>query len=653
MSVSLASIHTPEDVKALSDADLPALAESLREDMLETVSRTGGHLASSLGAVELAIGLLRVFDPVKDRIVWDVGHQTYAWKMLTGRRDRFGTLRTFGGLCGFCNPDESPCDAFVSGHAGNALAAAEGLAAARDMEGGDGHIVAVIGDASLSNGESLEALNNCASLKGKIIVVVNDNAMSISRNVGSVARLLGRLLTGVRYNRIKAAAERAGHKLHLTFLRGLYHRIEQAVKSLWLGNTFFESFGLRYIGPVDGHDFVAVQNALKVARGDKRSVVVHVVTVKGKGFPPAEKNPTAWHGVGPFDLHSVSDMAPAAEAKDASAQKGWSAVFGSSLCGLARRDPGICALTAAMRDGTGLTEFAREFPDRFFDVGICESLLVTFAAGLAKSGLRPVVAVYSAFMQRAVDQVMHDVCLLRLPVVFAIDRAGCVGVDGRTHHGMFDIPMLRCLPNLTILQPKDAAELSSMLAAALTHDGPVAIRYPKGTAPVGLDDINALNGSNGLKGLKEIKAEVLSGEGAPLQIWALGDQVPKALEIARLLGEKGLSAGVVNARLVKPVDVGLLQRQVAAGAQIVTLENGSIAGGFGSAVQEAVPAANVVRFGWPDDFVPHGSIDQLESTYGLTAQQIATRLCDKRRSSAGRRRSDDNRQPPTDNSLTS
>ena len=304
MSGSPGHVRTPADVKALAPSQLPALADELRREIVAGVSRTGGHLASSLGAVELAIGLARVFDPERDRILWDVGHQTYAWKMLTGRRESFGTLRRFGGLSGFCCPEESECDAFVSGHAGSAFAAAEGMAAARDLKGGSEHVVAVVGDASLSNGESLEALNNCSQLKGKVILVLNDNEMSISRNVGAFARVLGRMLTGVRYNRVKAAAERAGHRMRLTFLRGIYHRLESAVKSMWLGNAFFESFGLRYIGPVDGHDLKAVENALAVARDDKRSVVVHVVTVKGRGYGPAERSPTAWHGVGPFDAES-------------------------------------------------------------------------------------------------------------------------------------------------------------------------------------------------------------------------------------------------------------------------------------------------------------------------------------------------------------
>lgn len=600
MSVSLEEVSTPEAVRALPAAELPGLAKALRAAIIDSVSRTGGHLASSLGAVELVIALMRVFRPETDRIVWDVGHQTYAWKMLTGRRGRMGTLRGLDGLSGFCNPEETPCDAFVSGHAGNALAVAEGMAAAREQRGGDEQVVAVVGDAALSNGVSLEALNFCGALKGKVILVVNDNAMSISRNVGACARLLGRMLTGIRYNRAKAAAERAGHRMHLTFLRGIYHRVEQAIKSLWLGNAFFESFGFRYIGPVDGHDLEALQRALTVARDDKRSVAVHVVTQKGRGFAPAEADPTTWHGVGPFD--------PGAKSFDFGTPGCWSDEFGKALLARARANTSICALTAAMRDGTGLAGFARELPGRFFDVGICEELLVTFAAGLAKAGLRPVVAVYSSFLQRAVDQMMHDVCLLNLPVVVAVDRAGCVGRDGRTHHGMFDVAMLRCLPNLTIAQPSDAEDLREMLDAALAAGGPWVIRYPRGKAascgasraptPVG-------------------RARQVSGEGAAIQLWALGEQVRKAQAAARLLAAEGVAAGVVDARYVKPFDAELLGLQRAAGVRIVSLEDGCLAGGFG----EAIGADR--RFGWPDEFVGHGTVAELEERYGFTAEAVA------------------------------
>ena len=595
MTPSLDCVRTPADVKALSAAELPALAESLRAEMLATVSRNGGHLASSLGAVELAIGLLCVFDPERDRIVWDVGHQSYAWKMLTGRRDRFRTLRLLDGLSGFCNPEESPCDAFVSGHAGNALAAAEGLAAARTLAGGDWSVVAVVGEAAMTNGESLEALAFARERTDRLVLVVNDNAP------------------------------------------------ECRFDARW-----FATFDFEYVGPVDGHDAAAVESALRTAQGFRRRVAVHVRTVKGKGFPPSERNPAKWHGVASFDLSRAA--AGETDHETRASVQSWSEAFGAALCELARKDPRVCALTAAMREGTGLAAFAQEFPERFFDVGICESLLVTFAAGLAKTGRRPVVAVYSAFLQRAVDQVMHDVCLLNLPVVFAIDHAGCVGADGRTHHGMFDIPMLRCLPNLVILQPKDADELKAMLEMALAQDGPVAIRYPKGSVPANLKGFNGVNGSNGLNGVngfKGLKGEQLVGPEAPLQLWALGDQVPKALEVVRILGEKGIAAGVVNACLVKPVDVELLRRQVAAGAQIVTLENGALAGGFGSAVQEALPEASVIRFGWPDAFVAQGTIEELEAAHGLTAQQIAARLCAIRQPTADSRTTIDIRQPTT------
>lgn len=599
MSGLLDRAGSPEAIQRLPPEDLPVLADELRREILSVVSRTGGHLASSLGAVELTIGLLRVFDPAVDRVVWDVGHQTYAWKILTGRRAAFRTLRQTGGLSGFSNPEESDCDAFIAGHAGNALSAAEGLATARGPRGPAGEVVAVVGDASLSNGESLEALNNCAQTKSKVILVINDNEMSISRNVGSFARMLGRLIAGVRYNRVKSAAERAGHRLHLSFLSDAYHRVERAVKSLWLANAFFESFGLRYVGPVDGHDLAAVEAALRVARADRRSVAVHVVTRKGRGFPPAEADPSAWHGVGPFDLAAPRPTAPSA--------RSWSAVFGANLREIARRDGRVCAHTAAMRDGTGLSAFAREFPGRLFDSGICEGHMVTFAAGQAKAGLRPVVAIYSTFLLRAVGQVMHDVCLLGLPVVFAVDRAGVTGADGRTHHGVFDIPVLRCLPGISILQPRSAAELGAMLSSAFARNAPCVIRYPRGNAP------EEPMGPP----LEWGRAEVLSNPDAPLQIWSLGDWVPKARRVAELLAAEGVAAGVVNARFVKPFDAELLARQRAAGVRIVSLENGVLQGGFGEAIGADL------RFGWPDVFVSHGDVSDLERAHRLTAEDIA------------------------------
>ncbi len=556
---------TPDEVKSLPSGELPALASEVRRRMLESVSRNGGHLASSLGAVELAIALVRTFDPARDRVLWDVGHQAYAWKLLTGRGERFDTLRRFGGISGFPNPDESPCDAFVAGHAGAALAAAEGLAVARDRLGGKEHVVAVVGDAALANGMALEALNDCAKRTERLVLVVNDNGSATS--VAPIAALL-------------------------------------------------ESAGFEVTRHIDGHDIAAMEDAFAMAKAAHGPIAVRVTTVKGKGFPPAEADPTAWHGVGPFEIGGGAAPRPAS---------GWSDVFGAAVCAAARRDSRVCALTAAMREGTGLSSFAKEFPDRFFDVGICEEHLVTFAAGLAKGGMRPVVAVYSTFLQRAVDQVMHDVCLMNLPVVFGIDRAGAVGADGRTHHGMFDIPMLRCLPNLSILQPKDAAELASMVDAALARNAPTAIRYPRGVPRVfkNIKGVKAFKDSKDVKdvkdfnGLKWGKAEQISSPDAPIQLWALGDQVAKALAVAASLEARGVQAGVVNARFVKPFDADLLARQRSGGARIVSLENGAAAGGFGEAIGADM------RFGWPDEFVAHGSVAELEAAHGLTAEAIA------------------------------
>jgi len=612
----LDNINTPQDVQALAKTDLPQLAQDVRSVILETVSKNGGHLASNLGSVELTIALLRVFTPPADRVVWDVGHQAYTWKLLTGRRDRFHTLRLKDGISGFVKPSESPCDAFIAGHAGTALSAALGMAAGLPPR--DGHVIAVIGDASITNGISLEALNNLEDVGGKVIVILNDNEMSIAKNVGAFSRRLGRMLTNVRYNRIKTAAEAAGHRLHMTALRGVYHRLEQAVKSIWLKNAFFEEFGLRYIGPIDGHDFVALENALLSARDDKRSVLVHVATQKGRGFGPAERTPSHWHGVGAFD--------PNAEQPPESKHIGYSQAMGEALAALAERDESIVAITAAMCAGTGLEPFAARFPKRFFDVGICEAHAVVFAAGLAMTGHRPVFAVYSTFLQRAVDCVMHDVCLQNLPVVFCVDRAGVVGSDGPTHHGIYDIPMLRCLPNLVMMQPADNAELAAMLKTALAHNGPAVIRYPREPGPdvavPSVEDAPLLT-----IGKAQMVVPVQDGKDA-VWLWALGDMLPLAQEVAALLTARGVSAGVVNARFIKPLDIELLTAQAETGAsRFVTLENGARTGGFGSAVAEALAHAGIRQpvqiFGWPDAFMAHGTLAQLLEEAGITAEKIA------------------------------
>ena len=614
----LQTITGAGDVGKLPAHALPLLADEIRERIIAVVSRNGGHLASNLGVVDLTVALLRVFDPPADKIIWDVGHQTYAWKLLTGRGDRFDTLRQPGGLSGFQKREESACDAFGAGHAGTAISAAMGMAAARDRRGGRESVVAVVGDASLGNGISLEALNTLTSVTRRLIVILNDNEMSIGGPVGAISSHLGRLLSSPRYNRWKAAAEHVGHRLRMDSLRGIYHRTEQAVKSLFLKNALFEEFGLRYMGPVDGHDLGALCDALTVARAYDRPILIHVSTLKGRGHRPAELNPEAWHGVGCFD--------PEGEAATP-APRGYSHVLGERLGTLAKRDPSVVAITAAMCGGTGLTGFAQQFPDRFFDVGICEEHAVVFAAGLAAEGMRPFVAIYSTFMQRAVDCVMHDVCLQGLPVVFCMDRAGVVGSDGPTHHGVFDIAMLRCLPNLVFMQPRDEAELSRMLETAVRHPGPVAIRYPRDPAGAA-DAADVASTAEPLPvGVAEV-VEPLTGDGPPVWIWALGDFVSLACGTAALLRGRGVAAGVVNARFIKPIDRALLRQQAELGARFVTLENGSVAGGFGSALAEeldtlGVTNARVHRFGWPDRFIPQGTSAGLREQFGLTPEALA------------------------------
>lgn len=555
-------------------------ASEIRRRILDVVFANGGHLSSSLGAVELSMALTEVFDPYKDRIVWDVGHQAYAWKLLTGRDKKFDTLRKIDGVSPFTNPLESAADAAIAGHAGSAISVALGYAAARDRKHTNEHVVAVIGDASIVCGHSFEALNNCTSATGKVIVVLNDNGMAISKPTGSFSRFLGRLITGVRYNRVKAAAEAAGHKLRLTFLRGIYHALESRIKGLFLGNRFFEAFGLRYIGPVDGHDLAALESALIVAKEDKRSVIVHVVTKKGKGYAPAEKDPTAYHGIGGSSQQQNGVS--------------WSSAFGAALCELAGKDERVVALTAAMPDGTGLGSFAKKFPQRFFDVGITEGHMMSFAAGLAAGGMRPVVAVYSTFLQRAVDQIIHDVAIAKLPVVICIDRAGVVGSDGKTHQGLYDIALLRSIPNLTIAQPKDAADMKALLEEALNRNGPTVIRYPRGIIPVAAEATPA---------------------SAPIAIWATGDYLDKAKAVAAKVG-----AQVIHARYLKPYDAELLKAQRAEGMKIVSLENGSVLGGFGESIGADI------KIGWPDEFIPHGSIDELERRYGLDVDSIIQRI---------------------------
>ncbi|MBN1557162.1 MAG: 1-deoxy-D-xylulose-5-phosphate synthase [Lentisphaerae bacterium] len=623
MDSLLATIDTPADVRALDAEALRRLADEVRARIIDTVSRTGGHLGANLGAVELTVALLKVFEPPADKLVWDVGHQTYAYKLLTGRRDRFDTLRRFGGLSGFLRRDESPYDAFGAGHSGTALSAALGMAVARDRRGGGEHVVAIVGDGAAGCGISLEALNNLAGTTGRLIVVLNDNEMSIAANVGSLARYLAVLLANPRYNRWKTSVESVAKRFGMGWLRQRYYRIEEVLKGLFLRSLVFEEFGLRYIGPIDGHSIPALTDALRIAAHSVKPILLHVSTRKGKGYPPAEAHPEAWHGTSGFDVATGVSTAPARGPSYAD-------VFGRVLERLAEQDPRLVAITAAMTAGTGLEGFKRRFPDRFFDVGICEEHAVVFAAGLAAAGRVPVFAVYSTFAQRAVDCVIHDVCLQGLPVVFCLDRAGVVGADGPTHHGVFDMALFRVVPGLTLMQPKDEAELAAMLVTAVRLGKPAMIRYPRGGGPGAAvpDAPEPL-----AVGRAEVLREPAGSGGAPVWFWALGNMLEPARGAAALLEARGVPAGVVNARFIKPLDEALLAQHGAAAQAVVTVEDGVAAGGFGSAVQETIRArglpARVWRFGWPDRFVPHGSAAALRDAHGLTAEAIAARVADE------------------------
>jgi len=616
MSNILETINSPVDLQKVRTEDLPALAEEIRALIINTVSATGGHLSSNLGTVELTIALLRVFSPPSDKLVWDVSHQAYTYKILTGRREVFSTLRQTDGISGFLARSESEYDAFGAGHAGTALSAALGMAAARDRQEGNEHVVAIVGDGALGCGTSFEALNNLSSTTKRLIVILNDNEMSISANVGAISRYLGRLLAHPRYNRWKSSVERfARHKLKMSWLSNIYLRSEEAIKSLFLRSVLFEEFGLRYIGPIDGHNIPTLISSLEIARNSDEPILVHVATQKGKGYTFAEAEPEIWHGTGAFECKTGTPLKAGSSLK-------YSDVFGQTAERLAAQNDKIVAVTAAMAVGTGLVNFSRKFPDRFFDVGIAEEHAVIFAAGLASQGWTPLVAIYSTFAQRAVDFIIHDVCLQNLPVIFCLDRAGIVGDDGPTHHGIFDIALFRSVPNLVMLQPQDEPELAGMISSAIAWKKPVVIRYPRGCGP----------GKSVPPKPAEIpfgRAEVLA-EGTEVQIWALGDMLALAQRAAQKLKQAGLNAGIVNPRFIIPLDRELLCRQAEKSKCIVTIENSVANGGFGSIVTEALSDARFkginLRFGWPDQFIPHGSFEQLCERHGLTDAAVASAI---------------------------
>jgi 1-deoxy-D-xylulose-5-phosphate synthase len=618
MSSFLKDLGSPAELKNFSPAELKSLAEEIRTEIIDTVSRTGGHLASSLGVVELSIALHRVLDTPKDKILWDVGHQAYAHKLLTGRLERFGTLRQMGGISGFPKREESPHDCFDVGHSSTSISAALGMAAARDALGGSEKIVAVIGDGSLTAGLAFEGLNQAGHLKKDLIVVLNDNEMSISPNVGALSSFLSRKMTSDLFIRFKKETENLlGHVPRFgKDLLSLARRAEDSLKGFLTPGMLFEAFGFDYVGPLDGHNLDELIQTLQNVSRLKGPILVHVLTKKGKGYLPAEENPPLYHGVGPFDRESGEVQGSKGDAPS------YTAVFGRTLVELAEKDERIVAITAAMLEGTGLKEFAQRFPERFFDVGIAEQHAVTFAAGIACNGLRPTVAIYSTFLQRGYDSVLHDVCLQNLPVTFALDRGGLVGADGPTHHGVFDYSYLRHIPNLTFMVPRDERELRRAMATAQRHEGPFAYRYPRGVG-------------SGLP-LNDVPSPVPIGKGEKLRdgsdgvIFAIGTCAAPALQAAQMLADEGLSLAVVDPRFLKPLDRDLLIAEANRTGLVITVEENVLQGGFGSAVMELLAQEEIFPriacIGLPDFFVEQGSQEQLQARYGLDAVGIAGRI---------------------------
>lgn len=608
-------IKSPSDLKKLSVAELKKLTGEIKEAIIYRVSKNGGHLASNLGVIELTIALHYVFNSPEDKIIWDVGHQSYTHKILTGRCEKLSTLRKLKGISGFPKREESEHDAFGTGHSSTSISAALGILEGRDQNRKNFKVIAVIGDGAMTGGIALEGLNNAGDLKKDLIVILNDNEMSISPNVGALSAYLNRILTGELFQKFKKDTR--------AFLEGIprlgdraakmAQKTEEMLKGLFLPGVLFEELGFNYVGPIDGHNVELLIETLKRIRSCSSPVLIHVITKKGKGYEFSEKNPSHFHGIGPFKLETGL---PAKEPSQT-----YSEVFGDTLIELAEKDDKIIAISAAMREGTGLEHFAKIHPDRFYDVGIAEQHAVTFAAGLATQGLKPVVAVYSTFLQRAVDEIIHDVCLQNLPVVFAVDRAGIVGDDGPTHNGLFDVSFLRHIPNMVLMAPKDFVEFRYMLRLALEHNGPVAIRYPRGC-------IEASVVSDEIKPFKVGEAEIING-GSDVALLALGNTVYPAIAAAKRLEQEGIRAMVVNARFVKPLDRQLISSLAASIPRIMTVEENVLQGGFGSAVLEflnkiELQQVKVRRLGIPDIFVEQGRQDELRRMYGLDEEGIYT-----------------------------
>lgn len=610
----------------MSTKQLEQIASEVREKIIEVTSRTGGHVASSLGSVELAVALHSTFESPKDKILWDVGHQAYAHKILTGRLDQFGTLRQAGGLSGFPNREESPHDIFTTGHASTSISQALGLVKARDLAGEVHSVIAVIGDGSLSGGLSFEGVNNVDGLKTNMIVILNDNEMSISKNVGAISKYLTQISTSNAYMDIRNRIEKLAKKIPrvgtplFEAARKLKDRTRHLVISFKV-DVIFEELGFKYLGPIDGHNIPLLMSTLHHAKDIDGPVLIHILTKKGKGYPPAEKEPTRFHGTGAYDINTGKSINP-------NGKTTFTSVFGKTLVKLAEADPKVVGITAAMIDGTGMEDFGRLFKERFFDVGIAEEHAVTFAGALARGGYRPIVAIYSTFLQRAYDQIIHDVCLQNLPVVFAIDRAGIVGEDGATHNGIFDMAYLRSIPNMTVMAPKDEDELQHMLNTALKCEGPVAIRYPRGSG-------TGNEPNEKFKILEMAKGEIvfrskIQNQKSKQCILSIGSMVFPAIGAAELLEKEQIAATVINARFLKPLDKELILNEVRKADSIVTVEEGGLDGGFGSAVLELLSDNGVnvpsLRIGIASEFIVHGKRDKILGKYGLTAEGIYSRI---------------------------
>lgn len=611
----LDKIQQWNDIKKLTPEELQTLRREIRRFLIEKLSVTGGHLASNLGVVELTMALHLVCDFPKDKLIWDVGHQSYTHKILTGRKEGFGDLRTYGGMSGFPKRAESPCDSFDTGHSSTSISAGLGYAWARELSGEDYHVISVIGDGALTGGMAYEAMNNASRLKKNFIIVLNDNNMSISENVGGLSRVLSKMRTSDNYTGLKEGVTQSLERIPVYGQRIVdnIRKTKSGIKQLVIPGMFFEDMGIMYLGPVDGHDIGALVRVLREAMQVQGPVLVHVMTKKGYGYPPAERHPARFHGTAPFEIKSglpVKNEKPT-----------YTDIFSTVMRKMGDREEKVVAVTAAMETGTGLKRFHNMFPDRFFDVGIAEEHAVTFAAALAAGGRRPVVAVYSSFLQRAYDQVLHDVCIQKLPVVFAIDRAGLVGSDGETHQGVFDISYLTSIPNMTVMAPKNKWELSDMLKFAVHFDGPIAMRYPKGEAWTGLEEHRAPVALG--------RCEVI-GEGEDVLLFALGSMVAEAAEVRERLKEQGISAGLVNARFAKPFDREYLKGAAERYRCIVTLEENVEIGGLGEQItgylSELGYGGRVLRIAIPDAFVPQGSIAILKEKLGIDAVSIAGRI---------------------------